>query len=79
MHTIVDSGSVGLIGLFFVTEGDENLNRQEPAKIILVRVKIEDLNIRIFYKFLLNIKPRYICCHLNKQINRKPPVRFSRA
>ena len=34
---------------------------------------------RIFYKFLLNIKPSYICCHLNKQTNEKKPIRFSRA
>ena len=55
------------------------LQVQELTKIILARVKIEDLNIRIFDKFLLNIEPSYICCHLNKQINKKPPIRFSRA
>ena len=49
------------------------------AKIIWRKVKSNNLNIRIFYKFLLNIKPRYICCHLNKQINKKKPIRFSHA
>ena len=44
---------------------------QELAKIILARVKIKDLNVRIFYNFLLYIKPRYICCQFHKQINKK--------
>ena len=41
-----------------------------------LRVSCKDLgskglNIRIFYKFLLYIKPRYICCHLHEQIDKK--------
>ena len=39
------------------------------VKIILARVKVKALTIRIFYKFLLYIKPRYNCCHLQKKIN----------
>ena len=39
----------------------------------------KDLNIRIFYKFLLYIKPRYICCHLHEQIDKKNPVSISYA
>ena len=44
-----------------------------------LRVSCKDLgskglNIRIFYKFLLYIKPRYICCHLQKKINKPPPL-----
>ena len=46
-------------------------------KIIWLRVKINNLDIRTFYKFLLNIKPRYICCQLNKLNNKKPTIRFS--
>ena len=42
----------------------------------LAKVKIKDLNITIFYKFVLNIKPRYTCCHLNKQINKKNTSEF---
>ena len=52
---------------------------QELVKIFLTVVKIKDFNVRIFYKFLLNIKPRCICCHLNKQVNKKKSVRISRA
>ena len=37
------------------------------------------LKLKIFYKFLLYIKPRYICCHLHQQINKKTSVRISRA
>ena len=32
------------------------------VKIILARVTVKDLTIRIFYKFLLYIKPRHNCC-----------------
>ena len=34
-------------------------------------VKIKELTMRIFYKFLLHIKPRYNGCHLQKKINKK--------
>ena len=33
---------------------------QDLAKIIRQQVKIKDLNIKFFYKFLLKIKLRYI-------------------
>ena len=39
----------------------------------MARVKIKDLTIRVFYKFLLYIKPGYICCYLQKKINNPPP------
>ena len=32
------------------------------VKIILARVTAKDLTVRIFYKFLLYIKPRHNCC-----------------
>ena len=35
----------------------------------LARVKIKNLNIRIFHKFLLKIKLMYICCYLHIEIN----------
>ena len=38
------------------------------VKIILARVTAKDLTVRIFYKFLLYIKPRHNCC--------PPPSKF---
>ena len=35
------------------------------------------ITIRIFYKFVLYIKPRYICCHLQKKINKKLHQNFT--
>ena len=39
------------------------------VKIILARVTAKDLTVRIFYKFLLYIKPRHNCC--------PPPIKIS--
>ena len=43
----------------------------------LARVKIKNLNIRIFHKFLLKIKLMYICCYLHIEIN--TPIKILRA
>ena len=32
LHTLVDSGSLSLIGLFFVIEGGENINRSQKVQ-----------------------------------------------
>ena len=34
---------------------------QEVSKIILVRIKIKDKNVKLFYKLFLKMKLRYIC------------------
>ena len=48
------------------------------GKIIMARVKVKDLTIRNFYKFLLYIKPRYICCHLaTAKISKNPCQNFT--
>ena len=46
---------------------------QGLVKIVRARVKIKDLNARLFYKFPLKIKLRYTCCDLHIQINKNSP------
>ena len=47
---------------------------QELVKIIRTRVKSKDINMKLFYKLLLNIKSWYICWCLHIKILNKPPV-----
>ena len=43
-------------------------------KIIRTRAKIKDINIKFFYKLLLNIKSLYICCiYLHIKTFKEPP------
>ena len=52
---------------------------QELPKLFWPGLKLKIyITIRIFYNFLLYIKPRYNCCHLQKKINKKTHQNFMR-
>ena len=49
----------------FLRENWRGPNNHSIVALLRTRVKIKDLNIKLFYKFLLIIKSWYICCGLH--------------
>ena len=53
-----------------------NFKYKNQRKLFRTRAEIKDINIKLFYKFLLTIKSQYICCSLHLKSLIKPPSQF---